>query len=179
MPDIKDTRRKFLIAAIVLLCICVASIAVLLSPIGRGARSADQRITDLQRVLNAKTREVAPLAGIDKKVETAKTQIGDFYDDRLPENYSSISEELGKLAAANNVRISTGHYQSDANGTPDGLTRVFVEAGIAGDYLQTVKFINSLERSRMFFLIDSISLGQSQGGSVQLQIRLETYMRTT
>jgi type IV pilus assembly protein PilO len=178
MPDIKDTRRRFLLLVIVLACLSVAAAALLISPIGRGARLADQRITDLQRVLGAKTREVAPLTGIDQKVDTAKQQIDSFYRDRLPGSYSSISEELGRIAAANNVQFSTGHYKSDNSDTPDGLTRVQVEATIAGDYLQIVKFINSLERDKTFFLINSVSVGQSQAGTVQLQIQLETYLRT-
>ena len=51
-----------------------------------------------------------------------------------------------------------------------------MELSISGDYLQEVKFINSLERSKMFFLVDGITLGEQQG-NVRLQLKLETYMR--
>ncbi len=178
MPDIKETRRRLTVVLTILICLCVAAAALLISPIGRGARSGDRQITDLQHALANKTREVAPLAGIDKKVDLAKDQIGRFYKDRLPDSFSSISAELGKVAEANQVRFSTGRYQTEAGDTPTGLTRVTFEAAIAGEYVNAVKFINALERDRMFFLIDGVALGQNQGGNVQLQIRLQTYMKT-
>jgi type IV pilus assembly protein PilO len=178
MPDMNETRRRLTLLVAVLGALCVASAIVLISPIGGSARTGGRRLTELQRELGTKTRETAPLNGIDKKVDNAKLQIDSFYRDRLPGNYSSISEELGKLAAENNVHISTGHYQNDAAEAPAGLTQVYVEAGLAGNYLQVVKFINALERDRMFFLINSVSVGQNQAGAVQLQIRLQTFMRT-
>jgi hypothetical protein len=39
-----------------------------------------------------------------------------------------------------------------------------------------VKFINGLERDKMFFLIDGINLAEQQG-NVRLQLKLETYLR--
>jgi type IV pilus assembly protein PilO len=52
-----------------------------------------------------------------------------------------------------------------------------IEISLSGDYLQEVKFINQLERDKMFFLIDGIALGEQQG-NVRLQIKLETYLRS-
>jgi type IV pilus assembly protein PilO len=51
-----------------------------------------------------------------------------------------------------------------------------MEITLSGDYLQEVKFINALERDKMFFLIDGITLGEQQG-NVRLQLKLETYLR--
>ncbi len=52
-----------------------------------------------------------------------------------------------------------------------------MEITLSGDYLQEVKFINALERDKMFFLIDGIALGEQQG-NVRLQLKLETYLRS-
>ena len=59
MPDIRETRRRFTIAVALLAFLCVAAVAVLISPIGRGARSGERQIADLQHTLGTKTREVA------------------------------------------------------------------------------------------------------------------------
>ncbi|MBV9181136.1 MAG: hypothetical protein JO356_07485, partial [Acidobacteria bacterium] len=53
-----------------------------------------------------------------------------------------------------------------------------VEAELSGDYLQLMRFINALERNRLFFIIDGVELAGEQSGSVKLQIKLETYLRT-
>ena len=52
-----------------------------------------------------------------------------------------------------------------------------MEVSLSGDYLQEVKFINALERDKMFFLVDGITLGEQQG-NVRLQLKLETYLRS-
>ena len=59
-----------------------------------------------------------------------------------------------------------------------GVRRMEIEADLAGDYLQLVRFINALERDQLFFLVDSVGLGGAQGGMVKLQIKLETYLKT-
>jgi hypothetical protein len=42
-----------------------------------------------------------------------------------------------------------------------------------------VRFINSLERDPLFFIIDSVELGGEQGGVVKLQLKLETYQKAS
>jgi hypothetical protein len=54
-----------------------------------------------------------------------------------------------------------------------------IEADLSGDYLQVMRFINSLERSRLFFLVDSVQIGSDQGGVIRLRMRLETYLKAT
>jgi len=61
----------------------------------------------------------------------------------------------------------------------DGLEQVQIDAQLSGDYLQLVRFINALERERLFFIVDGIQLAGEQSGTVRLQIKLETYLRTT
>ena len=52
-------------------------------------------------------------------------------------------------------------------------------AEVSGDYLQLVRFVNALERNKIFFMVDELELGNEQSGTVKLQIKLETYLRTT
>ena len=58
-----------------------------------------------------------------------------------------------------------------------GLQRVEIEADLAGGYLQLVRFINSLERDQMFFLVNGVQLGGEQSGVVRLQMKIETYLK--
>ena len=53
-----------------------------------------------------------------------------------------------------------------------------MDAELTGDYLQLVRYINSLERDQLFFIVNSVELGGQQAGMVKLQIKLETYLRT-
>ena len=51
-----------------------------------------------------------------------------------------------------------------------------IETSIKGDYQPIVKFINGLERSKVFFIVNSVGIAQ-QNGPLQLQMKLETYQR--
>jgi type IV pilus assembly protein PilO len=179
MPDVKDARRKLTLVLAILLCVDIACGVILISPIGRSARSSQQRLEQLWSELQKKTIDTVPLQGIDQKVKDANLEIQQFYSERLPQRYANIIDELGKVAGANNVKIANAKYQTEDSEIP-GLRRVLIDATLSGDYVQEARFINAMERDKMFFIIDSVALGeQSQqgGGGVRLQIRLETYIR--
>jgi type IV pilus assembly protein PilO len=177
MPDLRDTRGKLRIAVAALMLVDVAAVVVLFSPLVGSERSRREQLGQLWKELQVKTRQVEPLRGLDKKVTVARQQIDDFYRDRIPAKDSAISEDLGKLAAQSGVRIGQIKYKvKDAE--PVGLRPVQIEADFSGDYLQLVRFINSLERDPLFFIVDSVDLGGEQGGVVKLQMKLEAYLKT-
>lgn len=179
MADIRDTRRKVVTALVVLLVIDLVAAGILVSPIGRHRTERQQQLRQLQAELQSKTREVTPLQGIDKKVQEAKQQVTSFMSNRLPTRYSEIADELGKTAQANNVQFTNVRYATEDTDLND-VKRVMLDATVAGNYKQVVKFINALERSKVVFLVDSVTLNQEQqqqqAGFVRLTLRLETYM---
>ena len=52
-----------------------------------------------------------------------------------------------------------------------------IDASLSGDYRPLVQVINALERDHMFFLIDSVTLSGQQSGTVNLRLRLRTFLR--
>ncbi|MGA9896653.1 MAG: GspMb/PilO family protein [Terriglobales bacterium] len=177
MPDLRQTRRKTQIALAAMAAVDVLALAVYFSPLVGSQSARQEQLHDLWKELQQKTREVEPLRGLDKKVPLARKQIDQFYKDRLPAEGSSISEDIGKLAGQAGVKISSVRYDMRDPETM-GVQRVLIEADMNGDYLQLVRFINSLERDQMFFLVDSVQLGGEQGGMVKLQMKMETYLKT-
>ena len=177
MPDLKETRRKVKIALGAMAAVNVVTIAVFFSPLVGSETSRREQLDQHWKELQQKTREVEPLRGLDKKIPIARKQIDEFYAQRLPAQDSTISADLGKVAAQTGVRIGGVKY-SMKDPEAVGVRRVEIEADLAGDYLQLVRFINALERDQMFFLVDSVGLGGEQGGVVKLQLKLETYLKT-
>jgi type IV pilus assembly protein PilO len=175
MASIREVRKTLLPVLIGLLVLDLACAAYLLSPAGR-SRAARQRDLDaLQSQLVAKRTEVLPTRGMDGKLKQASTDIDAFYMERFPAEYSAVSEELGRLAAANGVQMSAVKYD-DKDAPVEGLRQLNVELAISGSYLQEAKFINALERDKLFFVIDGVTLGEQQG-NVRLQLKVETYLR--
>jgi hypothetical protein len=177
MADLREARQKLTGVIIVLLVLDVIAAVLLIRPIGGSPAARQQQLNQLWNELQAKTRETVPLEGIDKKVEEAKKEIATFYKDRLPGQNSAISEKLGKLASQYGIRIATVNYEVEDTVVRD-LRRVSVRADLEGDYLQEVKFINALERETMLFVVDSVALGEDQGGKVKLQVKFETFLKS-
>jgi len=177
MTDVKHTRRKLTIALVALLCLDVACVAVLVSPIGRASRDGRRTESALWSELQTKTHQTLPLHGLDSKIKDAKSEITQFYDERFPDRFAKVPEELGKLAADNGVMLSSVKYSSEDTDVP-GIRMVRVEAAIDGDYFKEARFINAVERDKTFFIIDSVALGEQQKGGVHLQIVFETYVRS-
>ena len=178
MPDLGNTRRKLKLTIAILLVVDLAAAAVLLSPIVGSEKSRLSEMDRLWKELQAKTRQVEPLRGMDKKVALAQKQIDEFYQQRLTSQDSIISSELGKVAAQSGVKISDIKYKvKDPESV--GLLPMEIEANLSGDYLQLVRFINALERDQLFFTIDSVLLGGEQGGVVKLQMKLETFLKAS
>ena len=176
MPDLRNTRRKLKIAFIALAAVNVAAVAVLLSPLAGSQRSRREQMDALWKDLQLKTKQVEPLRGMDKKIAVAHQQIDTFYKDRLPTRDSAIVEALYRVASQSGVKID-GYKSKQNDPEAVGLIPVEVDAELSGNYLQLVRYVNSVERDQVFFIVNSVDLGGQQGGIVKLGIKLETYLK--
>ena len=177
MPDLAKSRRKLKIAIAALLAVDVVAVAVLFSPLVGSADSRQLQLNLLRAELTKKNHEVEPLVGVDKKIVLAKEQISGFYKDRFAEKDSDLANELGKLASANGIKIQQARYKEE-EGPGSDVIPVEIEGSFSGDYLQLVRFINALERSKLFFDVDSVGLAGEGQGAVRLEITLHSYLRS-
>jgi Tfp pilus assembly protein PilO len=178
MPDALAMRNKIKIAIAALLVVDIIAVVLLFSPLVGSERSRREQLDLLWQELQRKTHEAEPLKNVDKKIAVASQQVDEFYKNRLPTQDSAIYDELGKVAKQSGVKI--GQIRSKGKDSDAvGLRPVEIQADFSGDYLQLVRFINSLERDPLFFIIDSVELGGEQGGVVKLQLKLETYQKAS
>jgi len=141
--------------------------------------ATSSRTTDVmagkQIELKALQLQTVPLRGLDKKVSLTRDQIKDFYDTRIPANYSSIAARVGSLEVKSGVRLSRMQYTQGLTGRD--LAEISLDAGITGQYAQIMQFINSLEKDKTFFVIRAMGLTGQQGGTVNLRLRVSTWLR--
>ena len=170
------TAQHWHYALVAVLCLLNLALGVRLAIAWRSAEAGTAaRLQERQaeyRTMQLKTR---PLRGLDKKIVQARADEQAFYEKRFPDSYSEVEKELGKLAVENNVLLNRVQY---GQGKPnEGVTRVLIDASLSGDYAPVVRFINGLERARVFFIIDGIVLNGEQNGIVSLRMKLITYLR--
>jgi Tfp pilus assembly protein PilO len=144
------------------------------------ARAAQEE--SLREQKQALTREVTPLIGIDQKLAQTRVDVKRFYQDKVPGQFSQISQHLEKLMKDAGVSTNGVRYGQDRNGSteknelPD-VQRVNVETTVTGEYEKVARFINAMEQDKFVFIIDQISLNSQEGGVVSLQIKAETFLK--
>jgi hypothetical protein len=136
---------------------------------------ASDVLAEKQVQLKALDIKTAPLRGLDKRVDGSRAAAAAFMEKRISPDYSSISDRVLGLGVNSGVRLTRLEYSQGAPGTE--LTEIQMDAGITGQYPQIMKFINSLERDQIFFLVRAMSLTGQQGGMVSLRLKLSTWLR--
>jgi type IV pilus assembly protein PilO len=160
---------------------CVLAIATIVLGIRVGldwrATSSSNMDAMASRQAELRTLEIqtAPLRGLDKKVDKSREQIDEFYAKRIPPSYSAFLERLGDLKTKSQVQLTRASY-TQARGSGD-LTEIRMDAGVSGDYLGIMRFINGLERSQIFFVIRAMNLTGQQSGTVNLRLQVSTWLR--
>lgn len=160
--------------AILILLVLVLGVRLGLDWSATNERSADALVG---KQLELKTLELqtVPLRGLDKRVANSREEIKDFYAKRIPANYSSILTKIGDLQVKSGVRLSRVQYSQGKTG--NDLTEISMDAGISGEYPQIMRFVNSVERDKTFFVIRALALTGQQGGMVNLRLRVSTWLR--
>jgi type IV pilus assembly protein PilO len=132
-----------------------------------------------QQRVQLKTAQIAalPLQGLDGKLKLSTEQADTFYQKRLPYAESQVLRELGALAKQENVRLQGVQYLHSPVVEEPSLVGLQMDARLSGDYRPLVEFLNALERDKSFFLIDGVGLTGQQSGTVNLRLRLTTYLR--
>jgi type IV pilus assembly protein PilO len=140
------------------------------------AAGTDQLLQQ-QTTLRAMQLEMSPLKGLPQKVDLSRTQANEFFGARFPAAYSTISATINDLAAKNTVHVTNLAYTPSR--APEGLVELRMDASLTGEYSALMHFINGLERSKTFFLISGLTLTGQQCGSVNLRLRLNTYLHAS
>jgi len=132
-----------------------------------------------QQQVQLKTAQIAslPLQGLDGKLAKSTEEASNFYKRRLPYAESQVVGELGALAKQENVRLQGVQYLHSPVTEDPSLTGLQMDARLSGDYRPLVEFLNALERDKRFFLIAGVGLTGQQSGTVNLRLRLTTYLR--
>jgi type IV pilus assembly protein PilO len=127
-----------------------------------------------QTAYRAQEIEMRPLHGLPHKVDLSRAQADEFYSARFPTAYSTISAAINDLETKNSVRLTRLSYSPRP--AIAGLAEIRMDASLSGEYAPLMHFINGMERSKTFFLINGLTLTGQQGGLVNLRLRLITYL---
>ena len=91
--------------------------------------------------------------------------------------YSDIETDLDSIATKAGVKTTGfGFKQKDVKDR--GVTQITINTTVEAAYPAVIAFIDGLERSRYFYLVDEVEMAASEGGTIRLQLGLHTFFRT-
>ncbi len=94
---------------------------------------------------------------------------------------SSIIAELDEVAKKAGLQIGT--FTASRKEVPNrGMVEEIIEATVSGDYGSVVRFVNGLQRSQRFYILDGLQLGteaqaHAASGSIRVGVHIRTYLR--
>ena len=108
----------------------------------------------------------------------------DKFEQSLPPGstgYSSVISEFDEIAKKSGLQIVTlaSKQKELAN---RGMTEVNIDATVNGDYGSVVRFVNGLQRSQSFYIVDGLALGtdsqnQTGTGPIRVGLHVRTFFR--
>lgn len=91
--------------------------------------------------------------------------------------YSSVVADLGEIASRAGLKTSgTTYKQKELKDR--GVIEVEIAESVEGDYPAVIHFINGLERSKNFYLMNDLALDSLTTGGIKLKLQLRTYFRS-
>ncbi len=173
--------KKGIASALLLLVAIDIALVVVLWQIGQNGpqamRARQGRLTEQAKLLRA---DVARGERIRASLPEAGKECDAFYSHAFfgsTTGYSRIESDLNSISQGAGVQTSGLQFKQKAV-KGRGVTEVDVQTKVTADYPSLIRFINGLERSQDFFLLDGVELHSGNGGMVDLDLQLHTYFRT-
>jgi Tfp pilus assembly protein PilO len=147
------------------------------------AQSAKQELALMTVNRDLLKKDVQRALEIRSHIPATRKDCDAFEQSLFPEStgYSTVSAELGELAAKAGLRLDSRSFKPKPVKGRD-LTELAIDAQVVGDYRGVVRFLNGLQRSKNFYAVEGLSAhstSQAPGGTgaLQVSVHIKTYFR--
>jgi type IV pilus assembly protein PilO len=150
-------------------------------PFGGSVDDLRQRRAELETQIARSQAQLAETKRLAGKVEMARSEgesfLTRFVTDRRT-TFSTIFEELDKTAQEAGIKPRDRNVELNAIEGSDTLEMMSITAGYEGTYENLQKFVNLLDRSPRFLIIESLVASPQQGGQMlTVSLKLDTFVK--
>jgi hypothetical protein len=176
-----DVREKSPIIAVAILAWLGLNLAFSFAvnvPRGREAASLADEVQNLSRQIQKATGDIDRLRPEHARVLRGRSNLEVFYDEVLStkqERLISFQREIREIAQKFNINMEAISYPRET--LANKVTKLGAAMPLTGSYENLRAFLDTIERSENFIIIESIQLSSSKEGGVilSLTIGLSTY----
>jgi len=176
--------RTWKLAISIALAVLIVADLALIFVLWQAAREGPQAMRAQRDRLAAQAKLLKADVKRGEKIRESLPQIGKdcdaFYHDRFlnaATGYSAIEADLVELTGKAGLK-TTGFTFKQKDVKDHGVTEISIETGVSGDYPSIIRFINDLEHSKNFYLLDNLRLESASTGGIRLSLDLRTFFRS-
>ncbi len=177
---IKDRRIVVRAGLGVLLAANLVLAAFIFHPLGGSVEDLAEEMRSKQRDLAQELQRVERTRGLEAKVQQAKVEGDKFLDECTMNRRSAFSTVLGeadKMAVESGMKPKDSAYALDPVEGSDTITQLTISASYEGSYASLTKFVNLLDKSSRFLIIESLQAAPQANGSLSVTLKLDTFIR--
>ena len=180
---IKEPRVLLRAAIGTLLAANLVAAVMAFKPFGGSADDLRREQQALRVQLARLQTRAATSKRLVEKVETARREGDQFlanYVTDLRTMSSSIQAELNRTAKEAGIKALPATLDLEPIEGSDTLEMMTISAGYEGSYADLTKFVNLLDKSPRFLIIENMQTAPQQGGqSLSVTLKLDTFVRET
>lgn len=181
LASMKDPRVRVRAALGTLLLLNIAAALILFRPWGGSADDLERRAAAMRQQLPQQQAALARTQALVKKVEKARVEGDRFMEKYMLDGrtaYSTLLLELDHAATQVSLKSKDSQYAVEPIEGSDTLEMMTISANYEGAYPNLTKFINALDRSPRFIIIESLQAApQPVGATVNVNFRLNAFVK--
>ncbi len=168
-----------LILGVMLLANLVAA-AFVFHPWGGSPEDLARELEDRQRQLTQQRQRLERTRSLVAKVQQAKGE-GDIFLAQSTMSrrtaFSTLIAEVNRMAVDAGMKPKESVWSLEAVEGSDTLEQLTISASFEGSYANLTKFVNLLDRSQRFLIIESLQAQPQPSGILGVNVRLDTFIR--
>ena len=164
----REPRTLVRIVLGTLLVLNLAAAIVAFKPFGGSPEDLERQKQDLQRQVALRQAGLTRAKALAAKMALARKQGDGFLGEHILNRRTasvSIISELNAMAKQAGIKPKGESFSFEAIDGSDTLSMMTVAAGYEGPYPSLTRFINALDRSPRFLIVESLQASPQQGGA--------------
>lgn len=149
-------------------------------PLGNRESEQAALLATLAQQVQQRQETVEKLRAASERISGARDN-GDALLEQLTfdhrTTFSELLTELGRAAKEAGVEVRETNYNSDTIDGNEQYGMVSISANFRGQYENLVKFLNLLDRSEEFLIIERLGAAPREEGGLQITMRVDAFVR--
>ncbi|MGA3096863.1 MAG: type 4a pilus biogenesis protein PilO [Bryobacteraceae bacterium] len=183
---LRDPRVATRVVIGLLLAANLAAAIVAFKPFGGSADDLRRQQAELQRQIVLLEQRARSSQALVANIDTARKEGGEFLERYVLDERtatSTLREELDRVATEAGLKPLPSMWTPEPIEGSGTLTMVSIAAGYEGQYASLRKFVELLDKSPRFLIIENLSVSapqqqqQQAGQTVNVTVKLDAFVR--